>query len=383
MRLIRLFLLSWATGLVQSDAVDDQLQVEEDHNLTARAVPPTNGVHWTIHSSCRTDDQGQPDNAMRDAIIQAVNDAKDRSKLTADRLEKWKKDCHSDRGNFMIGGENRIIKKACQLLLGDSKVTTFGKTAFQDKVDAAKTWYDAVAQIVGPVGQANNQFHVSQEWTALSQKDDHWLNFIIYCGPDLVQRMNPSTMVNQLYDQGQLRFVRDDKVHAAMRREYQADAFDNEDQFANAVTDHNKEELSDFETIDGKRVPLADRKHVAATITLHRLMLKKFRDRNFNIKSWDGDLDSALKMGAPGPTDTYAPIDHMVGLVGLLHHEMYHTPGLGMLSDKDQSIAYDWKNMEKNKDSELPEYLMFLALLVELTDKKIQVHQDGTLSDRR
>jgi len=62
---------------------------------------------------------------------------------------------------------------------------------------------------------------------------------------------------------------------------------------------------------------------------------------------------------------------------------MFHMPGLGLLVDGDLSTAYGWRNMEKNKDSSLPEYLMFLALLVELTDKKIQVHQDGTLSDRR
>jgi len=85
----------------------------------------------------------------------------------------------------------------------------------------------------------------------------------------------------------------------------------------------------DFDPVDGTL--LDDRRVIPTTITIHRLFLKRARDNKFDIKSWvsDGpaksDLDVAIGMQGPDAKGK-PPIDNLVGLVGLIHHEVsnYH-----------------------------------------------------------
>ena len=112
---------------------------------------------------------------------------------------------------------------------------------------------------------------------ALEQEDDHYLNFVsthlskpaasincisppgtnlrldqvVYCGPDLENKVHPETKQPEIYNKAQRRVVTDNKAIATMKREYDADAFDNNDQYTEVVTNYVRKELMDFDPVDG------------------------------------------------------------------------------------------------------------------------------------
>ncbi|KAK3316801.1 hypothetical protein B0H66DRAFT_535042 [Apodospora peruviana] len=390
MRLGRLALVLWSTTLVQTTPLGNPPKIDGEHNLTSRDLP-TGTVRWTLHKTCYQQGLAEGGDELRDAVIKSVNAAKDRSKLAVDTLNVWRDKCHSVFGNDRLKPEEQRVKKACQLLLGDSKYTLLGKTAWKDKIDIVKVWLEAASKIDGPKGQTNNEFENSKEWQDLAAQDDHWLNFIIYCAPDLGERNHPSRPGQKLpYDNGQLRLIREPDLSALvkMNKEYEAKAFeDSEGKFTAAITELSKATGDDETENSGTHIPKGDRKKIPCSITIHPHMLRQTRDREFNIKGED-DIKAAIKMDKPKKEDKFTPIDKVVGLTETIHHEFFHTPGLGRMTDGPlgpglgNSEAYDWKNIVKNKDPTMPEYFMFLALLVDLTNKDIVVNEDGSLMDK-
>ena len=59
---------------------------------------------------------------------------------------------------------------------------------------------------------------------------------------------------------------------------------------------------------------------------------------------------------------------------------MFHTWGLGQLKDDDDpKKSYGWDAMVTNKDQNLPEYFMYLGLLMDLTLWGVRVTPGGNL----
>jgi len=59
---------------------------------------------------------------------------------------------------------------------------------------------------------------------------------------------------------------------------------------------------------------------------------------------------------------------------------MFHTWGLGQLKDDDDpKKSYGWDAMVTNKDQKLPEYFMYLGLLMDLTLWGVRVTPGGNL----
>ncbi|KAK4210497.1 hypothetical protein QBC37DRAFT_376989 [Rhypophila decipiens] len=231
---------------------------------------------------------------------------------------------------------------------------------------------------MGPVGE-NSGYADSPEWQAL-EGPNHYLDFVIHCAPRL--RDEEDSAGNKVVrDLTQNRFLSKQNrgVLIRMRDEWRAGKFENLEVFFQADTEVSK----GLGEMGVGREPVEARRNIPGTITLHPVWLKWLATEHgdsYGVRK-EEDFKAALTIKTTEDSlgHKILPIDHFVGFTGTILHELFHTHGLGKLSDGDRSKAYGWDNMLKGQNMELPDFFMYLALVVELTDRKIKVNQDGTL----
>ncbi|KAM7212729.1 hypothetical protein V8F06_011872 [Rhypophila decipiens] len=209
-------------------------------------------------------------------------------------------------------------------------------------------FFTAVSQIMGPVGE-NSGYADSPEWQAL-EGPNHYLDFVIHCAPRLRDEEDSAgNKVVRDLTQNRLLSKQNRGVLIRMRDEWRAGKLENPKLFVQANTEVSRG-LGEMgvgrepATEHGDSYGVRKEEDFKAALT---------------IKTMEDSLGHKI-----------LPIDHFVGFTGTILHE---------LVDGDRSKAYGWDNMLKGQNMELPDFFMYLALVVELTDRNIKVNQDGTL----
>ncbi|KAK4208194.1 hypothetical protein QBC37DRAFT_379328 [Rhypophila decipiens] len=124
----------------------------------------------------------------------------------------------------------------------------------------------------------------------------------------------------------------------------------------------------------GSKVPIAERKRYAGTITLNPSKLRKDSVSGYNVHRITEEA-LAKAMNSKDLSNGIGQIEVLVGLPGLIHHE----EDSSLKDDDDPKKSYGWDAMVTNKDQNLPEYFMYLGLLMDLTVWRIRVTPGGNL----
>ncbi|KAJ6443959.1 Boron transporter 1 [Purpureocillium lavendulum] len=315
----------------------------------AAAAPPT--VKWTIHKTCYADTD------LRDAILVAMDVAKTRAKEVADKI---------------LDTKNDKVQKAVKLLLGSDNLN--------DRATKVRDKMALYAGLEGPIGAPSDKkqvagaiFRDSDEWEKLAKDNDkHYLNFVIYCAPDLVELQD--TWNNRYWqDLGRERPLVFASALRDMKLEADSGQWRNPKSKVLGITETDRPGDRDK---DG--TPKGDLKKIAETITLHPLWLRDMKDHAYDLLTAE-KLNDIKKPSAwskfmqhgksEGPAAR--PIDGLMGLEGTIHHETFHLTSFGKLKDTPEGAeAYDWVNNQKNKNIENPDLLALLALIVDLVENK-------------
>ncbi|KAH9242236.1 hypothetical protein K456DRAFT_30560 [Colletotrichum gloeosporioides 23] len=139
---------------------------------------------WTLHKSCyrkeifengdSTKKITVDDKELENVIIKGVEDAKAWAAAAASHI----KDSLSK-----IPMKGRTIKAALEPLIGKDNYNTAA-------IDV-NLKFDQIANMNGPIGREggeNTRYDESLAWTHLENSDDHFLNFIITCRPEITWR---------------------------------------------------------------------------------------------------------------------------------------------------------------------------------------------------
>ncbi|KAM7188899.1 hypothetical protein V8F33_010346 [Rhypophila sp. PSN 637] len=364
---MRSSLLTLAVGFFTlAESVPTPPENDTSSALLISRADPSGKVHWTIHETCYTGDDA--DNKKK-AVLDSVKIITDRSALAVESLEKWKKECRGIMSH--IPSTVKDIRANCELLLSIDK--------WEAMIDTGIKFLRASSEIQGPIGGADSTFEKSGDWNNLKNGGEHYNNFIIYCAPDLEPRKNDAGR-DQDWDKGQDRWY-DGTTLKQFRDAWEQDKdkapeeIDIAATHAAAITLINDPAFIDRESGE----PIAERKMYAGTITLNPSKLRKESASGYNV---DRITEAALAkaMNAKDLPNGIGQIEVLVGLPGLIHHEMFHTWGLGRLKDDDDlKRSYGWDAMVTNKDQNLPEYFMYLGLLMDLTLWGARVTPEGNL----
>ncbi|KAF4857324.1 hypothetical protein CGCSCA4_v000433 [Colletotrichum siamense] len=321
---------------------------------------------WTLHKSCyrkeifengdSTKKITVDDKELENAIIKGVEDAKAWAAAAASHI----KDSLSK-----IPMKGRTVKTALEPLVGKDNYNTAAADV--------KLKFDQIANMNGPIGRdggENTRYDESPAWTHLGNSDDHFLNFIITCRPEITWRddvnaFNPDK-------------VPYDKVRSAR--------LTNPHDFVNFLK--QEEAPGEWTKVQGVRVkavtardlntPTGQRLRVPESINFHPLWIKFQRSRGFV----DWTQETLNKVTAKTAPDEFREISErekkdIRPVDGLLRdcfttnvlHEFFHLTFFGAMFD-DMDLAYGWANNVKAKNRENPDLYSLIAAVIHLLYKE-------------
>ncbi|UNI24168.1 hypothetical protein JDV02_009936 [Purpureocillium takamizusanense] len=267
--------------------------------LVAAADEPPK-VKWTLHKSC------YGDMALRDAILLGMETTKGRAVAASAKV---------------LDTSNEKVQAAVKLLLGGDG----------EKARAVSEQFGLYKGLEGPIGAPQDKnaltgaiYLDSDEWKAVAKGNDkHYLNFVLYCAPDLLEERDEYG--NKIWtDLGRQRRFTLGGTLVQMKEESDRNAWRNPESKILGLTETDKPAQR-----DGSGVPVGDLKKIAETITLHPLWLREMRDHAYDLltaeKLADIKKPSAWRTFLQRLKDAQPlarPIDALMGLEGTLHHEV-------------------------------------------------------------
>ncbi|SPO00295.1 uncharacterized protein DNG_03140 [Cephalotrichum gorgonifer] len=303
---------------------------------------------WTLAKSCYEDKD------LRKAMITAMETVKERSANGAKQLKRLKS------GNpITLFGKLKAVTK---LLLGSD--------TYKQNAESALKRFELVAQLDGPINDNEETFADSPAWKALQSNNDHFMDFVIHCGTDIISRNIQGSLY--YWDKQRDQQLGDNHELIKMEREVKAGKWDDPRHQILAVT-----------LVDNvyDRPQRGGRRNFAEKITFHPLYLKDQKDRQYDLFT----EEKLQVVTRPDALQTFRekgkllPIDLLHGLDGTLHHELFHLSGFGNLVDgPDQESAYGWANNTLIRNIDNPDLLSYLGLVIDLVEnKKHTVEESG------
>ncbi|KAK4086974.1 hypothetical protein PCL_12615 [Purpureocillium lilacinum] len=329
--------------------------------VAAADEPPK--VKWTLHKN--------GDKALRDAILLGMETTKDRAVAASTKVLDTGNEKVQAAVKLLLGGDAEKAKAVSDHRLVDAAKRTGSLRLEQFRL------YNGLE---GPIGAPSDKntltgaiYLDSDAWKAVAKDNDkHYLNFVIYCAPDILEERDE--WGNRIWtDFGRQRqFTLGGSTLVQMKTEADNNAWNNPKSKILGLTETDK---------PGERengLPRGDLKKIAETITLHPLWLREMKDHAYDLltaeKLADIKKPSAWRTFLQRLKDAEPearPIDALMGLEGTLHHETYHLTSFGKLLDTPEGAgAYGWVNNQKTKNIKNPDLLAYLALIIDLVENK-------------
>ncbi|KAM7190815.1 hypothetical protein V8F33_009238 [Rhypophila sp. PSN 637] len=338
-------LILGATAVVQSTPTDVPLP-----SLSPRGYHPYGHVRWTLHDSCVVKERETPLERM---VIAAIDQAKERSKLSVPILETWVTECvkHPKCSQY---------REQCELLFGP-----FGRS----------------------YGSVKDFEHRCNQAIDLEKLSKHYLNFVVYCAPDLGSSSTGSeySMHDRALDEDigldtpLGRMYQDVKENAAQNDSYPSSRYT-----APQLVTRQHTRPKYFGWGPSSFGSWAKRSRIAATITFHPVWLKTLAEREKGFESavlHDGDYFAPDLRQLPCKEEEPVPIKRLERVSGLFHNELFRLDGLGRLGDDNGTRSYDWADVRGSANQKLPEFYMYLGLQMELWSRNLTLNYDGSVGE--
>ncbi|SPO03137.1 uncharacterized protein DNG_05819 [Cephalotrichum gorgonifer] len=339
-------------------------------------------VKWTLHKSCYMDlddEHTVPENYLspnnyvkkNDELANAINE-------TVHIVKAW-----ADRGAKKIDDSisfNPLIGQATK----DALKPLIGRGNYKDNAKDIRDKFKKLATLEGPIGKdgdARGRYEQSNAWKSLQENNDHYLDFVIVCRPELTIRKGDFNPLGAPYDMVRLtQLYKGADLEVMILQEKDPGKWDELAQRLQAVTTRDRD-LSEV------------RLHVAETITFHPLWIKTQMDKGF--EGWTQEIfDQAtaanaaeiLKEKSKKNQQDLRPVDILLdaSFARNMFHEMFHLTAFGRMSD-DIAGAYWWANNIELQNRENPDLLAIIAVVIELLNREgsqYKISADGTVSQR-
>ncbi|KAM7219669.1 hypothetical protein V8F06_004882 [Rhypophila decipiens] len=403
-------LIVGATALVQSTPTDVPLP-----SLIPRGYYPYGLVRWTLHDSC----------GMSLLPILGVDMAVKYVplKLTRCTLDKVVKEretppdrddqpgyraIEAERANTRDMGDGCSLRREqCELLFGPIGRSYDSVKSFEHRCNEAIEHMKYAADIQGPIGgrrpdqpEESKLYTNSDEWKGLAKLGKHYMNFVVYCAPDLG---SPSTGSEDMMHHTALdedigldtplgRMYQDVKESAAQNDSYPSSRYT----APQLVIRQHTRPKPYFGTFTSYQIEAwAKRSRIAATITFHPVWLKTLAEKEKGFENavlHDEDYFAPDLRQAPSNEEEPVPVERLERVSGLLHSEnlakgqqrgkqLFRLNGLGRLGDDNETRFYGWTGVRGGVNHKLPEFYMYLGLQMELWSRNLTLNYGGTVGE--